>query len=118
MLPAGAEHRGGNPARPGIGIKPPSPSGQVVLIAASDSPPKNACAHIMAGNRYREVVKALQRPEIRLPPAKGEIKQQHFGLNPSDARVSHRGHFSAERAVTPDSAASRRAFGSVSPEEA
>lgn len=93
----------------------------MVLIAASDSPPKNACAHIMAGNHCWEVVKTLRRPEIQLLPAKGEIKRQHFGLNPSDARASPRGDFWAERAVrvvTPDSAASREVFGSVSPEEA
>lgn len=66
------------------------------------------------------MVKTLRWPEIWLPPAKGEIKRQHFSLNPSDARASHRGDFLAERAVpvvTPDSAAFRGAFGSVSPEE-
>jgi len=40
----------------------------------------------MAGNHDREVVKPLQWPEIWLSPAKGEIKQQHFGPDPSDAR--------------------------------
>lgn len=101
-----------------VGIPGPGQVSQVVLIAATDSPPKNACAHIRAGNRYGEVVKTLQQPKICLPPAKGEIKRQHLGLNPSDARASHRGDFSAERVgrvVIPDSAASRGAFGSVSP---
>lgn len=96
----------------------PDQVSQVVLIAAADSPPKNAFAHIRAGNRYWEVVKTLQEPKICLPPAKAEIKQQHLGLNPSDARASHWGDFSAERVgcvVIPDSAASRGAFGSVSP---
>lgn len=36
----------------------------------------------MAGNRYREVVKTLQWPKIRLPPAKGEIKSSTLASVP------------------------------------
>lgn len=68
MLPAGIEHRRRD--HPWIGIEPPSPS-QVVLIAASDSPPKNSCAHIMAGNRYREVVKPLDGLKFGFPQRRG-----------------------------------------------
>lgn len=54
----GTEHHNGD--GPGIGSNLRA-YGQVVPIAASDSPPKNASARIMAGNRCGEVVETVQR---------------------------------------------------------
>lgn len=66
MLPAGIEHGSRDHPLDRDRASQPSPS-QVVLIAASDSPPKNSCAHIMAGNRYREVVKPLDGLKFGFP---------------------------------------------------